>query len=200
MSRRSHHGLSAVEAIITLALFAVVATLVMSVFTRSIRISARESVNLELEQTCHFLFRQVQQDLTSSGVSGLSYLETPDWHGVGIHSIEDITSEGTLAWSGTLRFYFWDKKTESLYKQNLTISPDPLANPIQFTPNELLGIAGGTSTERAQIAERVKEFRVVNRKPGGNSRLVDVSVELERELPNDDTRRFRLDSLVTVLN
>jgi hypothetical protein len=192
--------MTAVEAIITLALFAVIATLLVGVFTRSLRISTRESVNLELEQSCHFLARQLEEDLTSSGISGISYLDTPEWHGVGINPIEDVTSEGTLAWQGTQILYFWEQRAESVYKQNLTTSTDPLANPIRFTPEALLGLAGGSLKERATIGEGVKVFLVTNRRADGTSRLVDVSVELERNLPNDEPRRFRLDCLMTILN
>jgi type II secretory pathway pseudopilin PulG len=200
MSRHSLRGLSAVEAIMTIALFAVIAVLLVGAFTRSLRISARESVNLEMEQTCHFLLQQVQHDLTQSGTSGISYLNDSQWHGVGINPIEDITSEGTLVWQGTQILYVWNRSKETLFKQNLATSKDPLANPVNFTPEEFAGLASNPSPTRAAIGERVKVFQVVNRRADGSGRLVDVAVELQRDLPNDGPRNFRLDRLVTVLN
>lgn len=200
MYRNNERGMTAVEAIIAIALFALVATLVVGIFTRSLRISAREAVNLELEQSCHFLLKQIEFDLTHSGVSGISYLDDTDWHGVAMNLIEDVTSEGSLAWQGSQVLYFWDKGKLTVTKELNVVSADPLPNPVKFTPDEMLGLAAQTSTAKAEIGKRVTLFQVTNRRPDGSSRLVDLSIELERDLPNDDRRRFRLDSLVTVLN
>lgn len=199
MSKRSTRGLTAVEVIITIALFAIVATLLVGIFTRSVRISARESVNLELEQSCHFLLQQIEFDLTHSGISGISYLDETDWHGVSTNPIEDVTSEGSLAWKGFQILYFWDKNALSVSKEKYVSSDDPLPNPVRFSPEDMLAMAQdgiGQST----IGKRVTTFLVTNRSPDGTSRLVDLSVELERDMPNDKPRRYRLDSLVTVLN
>ena len=190
-------GLTVPETLVAISLFAVVGTLLVGLLIRTMRISARESVYLELEQSCHFLLQKVERDLTQSGVSGISYLQTPDTSGVATNRIEDVTSEGTLAWSGEQTFYYWLKNERTLWVRRITTSGSPLANPRRFTESELTSMTAQPATS---IGENVTEFEVVNRLPDGTSRLVDVSVEVQRQLPNDQPRRFRLEKLVTILN
>mgnify|MGYP000489353088 FL=1 len=195
--RRRTLGLTVPETLVAISLFAVVGTLLVGLLIRTMRISARESVYLELEQSCHFLLQKVERDLTQSGVSGISYLQTPDTSGVAANRIEDVTSEGTLAWSGEQTFYYWLKNERTLWVRRITTSASPLANPRRFTESELTNM---TTQHGTSVGENVTEFAVVNRLPDGSSRLVDVSVEVQRQLPNDQPRRFRLEKLVTILN
>lgn len=195
--RRRTLGLTVPETLVAISLFAVVGTLLVGLLIRTMRISARESVYLELEQSCHFLLQKVERDLTQSGVSGISYLQTPDTSGVAANRIEDVTSEGTLAWSGEQTFYYWLKNERTLWVRRITTSASPLANPRRFTESELTNM---TTQPGTSVGENVTEFAVVNRLPDGSSRLVDVSVEVQRQLPNDQPRRFRLEKLVTILN
>lgn len=200
MSKRrwtQRRGLTVPETLVAISLFAVVGTLLVGLLIRTMRISARESVYLELEQSCHFLLQRVERDLTHSGVSGISYLQTSETSGVAANRIEDVTSEGTLAWSGEQTFYYWLKKERTLWVRLVTTSPSPLPNPRRFSENELVALTDQPATP---IGENVTEFQVLNRLPDGSSRLVDVSIELQRQLPNDQPRRFRLEKLVTILN
>ena len=190
-------GLTVPETLVAISLFAVVGTLLVGLLIRTMRISARESVYLELEQSCHFLLQKVERDLTQSGVSGISYLQTPDTSGVAANRIEDVTSEGTLAWSGGQTFYYWLKNERTLWVRRITTSASPLANPRRFSESELINM---TTQPGTSVGENVTEFEVVNRLPDGSSRLVDVSVEVQRQLPNDQPRRFRLEKLITILN
>ena len=190
-------GLTVPETLVAISLFAVVGTLLVGLLIRTMRISARESVYLELEQSCHFLLQKVERDLTQSGVSGISYLQTPDTSGVAANRIEDVTSEGTLAWSGEQTFYYWLKNERTLWVRLITTSASPLANPRRFSESELINM---TTQPGTSVGENVTEFEVVNRLPDGSSRLVDVSVEVQRQLPNDQPRRFRLEKLITILN
>lgn len=190
-------GLTVPETLVAISLFAVVGTLLVGLLIRTMRISARESVYLELEQSCHFLLQKVERDLTQSGVSGISYLQTPDTSGVAANRIEDVTSEGTLAWSGEQTFYYWLKNERTLWVRRITTSASPLANPRRFSESELINM---TTQPGTSVGENVTEFEVVNRLPDGSSRLVDVSVEVQRQLPNDQPRRFRLEKLITILN
>ncbi len=190
-------GLTVPETLVAISLFAVVGTLLVGILIRTMRISARESVYLELEQSCHFLLQRVERDLTHSGVSGISYLETSDASGVATNRIEDVTSEGTLAWSGEQTFYYWLKNDKTLWVRRVTTSPSPLTNPRRFSESEMTDMSNQPGTP---VGENVTEFEVLNRLPDGSSRLVDISIELLRQLPNDQPRRFRLEKLVTILN
>ena len=162
--RRRTLGLTVPETLVAISLFAVVGTLLVGLLIRTMRISARESVYLELEQSCHFLLQKVERDLTQSGVSGISYLQTPDTSGVAANRIEDVTSEGTLAWSGEQTFYYWLKNERTLWVRRITTSASPLANPRRFTESELTNM---TTQPGTSVGDNVTEFAVVNRLPDG---------------------------------
>ena len=181
MSRSRTRGLTVPETLVAISLFAVVGTLLVGLLIRTMRISARESVYLELEQSCHFLLQKVERDLTQSGVSGISYLQTPDTSGVAANRIEDVTSEGTLAWSGEQTFYYWLKNERTLWVRRITTSSSPLPNPRRFSESELVTMTNQPGTS---IGENVTEFEVVNRLPDGSSRLATAGAR-----PNPLTRK-----------
>lgn len=197
MISRLPRGLSVPEILISIALLAIVGTLLIGLLTRTMRISAREAVYLELEQSCHFLMQRVERDLTQSGVAGISYLSDSDTVGVAVNRIEDVTSEGTLAWSGEQIYYFWLKADRTLTAQRVPTSLAPLVNPRRFSESELVSMS---SQPGSVVGQNVTDFQATNRLPDGSSRLVDLAVELQRQLPNDQPRRFRLEKLVTILN
>jgi len=166
-------------------------------FVRGLRISKQEWVYLELEQSCHFLLQEIERTMTRSGVAGISYILSPGISGVAINEIEDITSEGNLAWEGTQSYFFWQQQSREVRKQKIVSSDSPQTNPRHFTSGELLGF---TDNPSSVIGKGVTKFRVANQQLDGSGRLVVLSIELERTLSNEKTRRSRLEKLITILN
>ena len=193
----THKGLTAVELIVSMALFGVASLLMVSLFTRTTKISAHETARLQLEHSCFFLVQEVEEALKQSGVSGISYLEAPEYQAVATNPLEDVTSEGRLAWQGSQLFFFRQSDTKKVFKRLIRSSADPLPSPRRFTPDELRKLAGVPSPP---VAEGVTRFHITNRYPDGNSRLIDISVEMERHLPNQEPEQYRIDKVAVVMN
>ena len=199
--RAKMQGISLVEILVVIGLLSVITLLMASLFSGSLRISSREAVTLEIEQSCHFLLQRIESDLQSSGTAGISYLNSEQWNGVAINPIEDVTSEGSLTWRNGQIFYLWDSAKLALFKRERTGDTTTLlTNPQVYSTTELLNIATSVSADRAQIGEGVSDFSVVNQRPDGSGRVVTLSIEFTRQLPHEQERRFRLTKSLALLN
>ena len=194
-------GISLVEILVVMSLLTVITVLIGGLFSHSLRLSSREALTLEIEQSCHFLLQRIETDLQSSGTGGISYLKSEQWNGVAINPIEDVTSEGSLAWQNGQIFYLWNSQKQALFKsESKEDAYAPLSNPKVFSPEELLSIATSDFPRRAQIGEGVSDFSVVNQRPDGSGRVVTLSIEFTRLLPQEKERRFRLTKSLALLN
>lgn len=194
-------GLSLVEILVVMSLLGVITVLIAGLFSNSMRISAREAQTLEIEQSCHFLLQRIESDLQSSGTAGISYLSSEQWSGGAINPIEDVTSEGSLTWENRQIFYLWSSRQRALFKlERNGDSSILLSNPRVFSSEELLSIASSNSPESAQIGQGVSDFSLLNERPDGSGRVVTLSIEFTRLLPQEQERRFRLTKSLALLN
>lgn len=187
--------------LIVLAIVSIIAILLSRFLSTSLRISARETLTLEVEQTCHFLLNQVESALRNSGTAGISYLESPQWVGVAVNPTLDVTSEGDLVWAPHQTFFLWSPQQQALYKQ-VRHHPSALLllTPARYSPTEMKAAADENGRLGARIGRGVDDFQVKNERVDGSGRLIKLSIQLTRPVPNDLPRRFRLSRSMVLMN
>jgi type II secretory pathway pseudopilin PulG len=203
---RLERGLSIVEILVVLGLLAIVSLLLATLFGHSLRVTARESALLELEQTSYFTLEKIEADLLESNLTGISLLEggPGEITGVAVNPIHDITSDGDLAWKGSSIIYFYLPDKESVYKlkypSGIEQEAEVQATSTRFTKTELLDLVQANKGRALRVTDGVKSFAIAPDDSTSGSRLLSLSITLERNIGETEERTFTLRKDVALRN
>ena len=187
-------GLTVVEILIGLTLFSILSILITFAFTRAAQLTSRENAILEIEQSAHFIVRDLEEKLLSSGISGISYFTRDDspYEGCAISKISDISNEGNLVWENDKTVYYWESSENSLYKARLARSglsklPPPLAS----------ADLSGLSSSSMKMGDDISEFSVTNERSDDSGRLVRIILQKESSSEGSTThRKYQIDKTI----
>ena len=201
-SRTPSRGLTLVEITVMLALSSILAYMIMSFLLKGTQLTARENGLLELEQSSHFLASKVEADLQSSGVAGISYLASTSGsaEAVALTPILDVTADGDLVWEDRIRAYAWRPDKQTLSRIEIKKSSNILNNPIRLEPTDWAPLLSVGSSQSSVVAERMTHFSVRNRSTTNASRLIDLALEISRDIPGLGTRKLRQERTIALRN
>ena len=201
-SRTTSRGLTLVEITVMLALSSILAYMIMSFLLKGTHLTARENGLLELEQSSHFLASKVEADLQSSGVAGISYLASTSGsaEAVALTPILDVTADGDLVWEDRIRAYAWRPDKQTLSRIEIKKSSNILNNPIRLEPTDWAPLLSVGSSQSSVVAERMTHFSVRNRSTTNASRLIDLALEISRDIPGLGTRKLRQERTIALRN
>ncbi len=201
-SRTTSRGLTLVEITVMLALSSILAYMIMSFLLKGTQLTARENGLLELEQSSHFLASKVEADLQSSGVAGISYLASTSGsaEAVALTPILDVTADGDLVWEDRIRAYAWRPDKQTLSRIEIKKSSNILNNPIRLEPTDWAPLLSVGSSQSSVVAERMTHFSVRNRSTTNASRLIDLALEISRDIPGLGTRKLRQERTIALRN
>lgn len=195
-------GLTLIEITVTLALSSILAYLVMSFLLKGSQLTARENGLLELEQSSHFLASKVEADLQNSGISGISYLASNSGsaEAVAMTPILDVTADGDLVWEDRIQAYAWRPDKQTLSRIEIKKSANILDNPIRLAPTDWAPLLSVDKSQSSVVAERMTFFSVRNRSTTNSSRLIDLALEISRDIPGLGTRKLRQERTIALRN
>lgn len=201
-SRTTSRGLTLVEITVMLALSSILAYMIMSFLLKGTQLTARENGLLELEQSSHFLASKVEADLQSSGVAGISYLASTSGsaEAVALTPILDVTADGDLVWEDRIRAYAWRPDKQTLSRIEIKKSSNILNNPIRLEPTDWAPLLSVGSSQSSVVAERMTHFSIRNRSTTNASRLIDLALEISRDIPGLGTRKLRQERTIALRN
>ncbi|HIB69880.1 MAG TPA: hypothetical protein EYO33_33595 [Phycisphaerales bacterium] len=185
-----------------LALSSILAYMIMSFLLKGTQLTARENGLLELEQSSHFLASKVEADLQSSGVAGISYLASTSGsaEAVALTPILDVTADGDLVWEDRIRAYAWRPDKQTLSRIEIKKSSNILNNPIRLEPTDWAPLLSVGSSQSSVVAERMTHFSIRNRSTTNASRLIDLALEISRDIPGLGTRKLRQERTIALRN
>lgn len=203
MSRGLARGLSLVEVLIGLALVGVVLFLVARLLGVALSTSARESALIEMEQTALVALQRIEKDLQKTSAGGVSYLpkQPNQVSGVAINPIDDVSADGNLAWLDRVAIFHWDPNDQVLSRTSvLGLSAISLSVPVSLTEPQIRSLLARPDRASGVIGNGVSDFEA---RPGvvlGSSPVVHLEVVLQRTLPRQGLRNFRMSRQVTLRN
>jgi prepilin-type N-terminal cleavage/methylation domain-containing protein len=194
-------GFSLTEIVVAMAILGLITLLLAGLFGNTLRLTAREGAIVELEQTCHFLMEKINAEIQQSGVAGLSFLNPKDGaQALAINPLLDVTSEGRVTWQNRQLIYAWNPNGMTLQKFSNSEPSSSLSQPTVFTSAELEELILKSQARAATIATGVTFFQVKNERSDGSSRIVDVTIELTRNVPQNGNRVCRAHETIALRN
>ena len=164
MRNRNQVGLSLVEALIALSLFATIAAILANVFGSAMRSYGQTSERVHLMQLATVALEKLRADLSQTSVEGVTILDPSAVRQlVVVHKIEDVDSSGTPALSDRLIIYQWagERLSQSYYDP-------PVVGTISATYQSpgLAQVETYLSSARTKVlASQVTHFRLEDANP-----------------------------------
>jgi len=135
----------------------------MAFLIPALRHSARSSAQGEIQQQLIVAVNQLEGDLRSTVVPGLS-LDKGSWGGVlSMIYLADLSSTGQARWSDHARVYCWDSATERLWSKTGVPQPPLTLDPLHLTPlpiAELKGLLDTPNGSERMLGTGVQAFTV----------------------------------------
>jgi prepilin-type N-terminal cleavage/methylation domain-containing protein len=176
-------GFTLVEVLVSLVLLAGMTWLVVMFLIPTLRITARGSTQVTLQQQGVLALTRMAADLQKTTPQGLSRSPTA----MGIVTIADVSGQRALVWEQSMRVYFWDPATRRLARR--TWPPDATTEPVLAFSSSLPPVA--TEEQLAAIcalppdiilAAGVRQFEIdYPGRPGPFQQPLTLSLVLEQK-------------------
>ncbi|MEW6284034.1 MAG: prepilin-type N-terminal cleavage/methylation domain-containing protein [Candidatus Eremiobacterota bacterium] len=153
-------GLTMVELLVSMAVFSLLAALLVSALVAVMRMSYRGTLRANLQGQATLAITRLVGDLQRSSPAGVSMSSGA----VAICPMDGLTGQGTAVWGSSLAIYSRDGR-RLLRERWPPGPPDPSRQlapsfPIHLTPQELAAFASGTNGTEVVLARDVEEFRL----------------------------------------
>lgn len=188
---RAERGFTFVEVLIASTMMLLLLGVVTQAFGPTLRATARNLVQAELQQEVDTALRALETDLKRTVGGGLGFLpaepDKPDQPvALGIVRLDGVASDGRQVWETAAVVYVWDRASGRLLRR--TWPPEPPAgldvglspgHPVQLPPEALLRIAREAGPDVRVLATGVRRFEIGH---AGEDGAVEPPLTLTLEL------------------
>ena len=195
--------MSLVEVLIVAGLLAMLATLFIWFMIPSLRLTAQQSVRIELQQQASIALNKLTTDLRKTSATGVSL----GVDSLGLNMIEGVTEKGKQIWADEVVVYYRDVSLKRLFRKVYPPAPPALnlpfnpLRPTRVSPSELASLAAANGKERS-VAQHVEIFEIAH-SGGGNNLETPLTLRLVLShgvSQKTDDESFEIISMVALRN
>lgn len=195
--------MSLVEVLIVAGLLALLGTLFTWFMIPSLRLTAQQSVRIELQQQATIALAKLTADLRQTSATGVSL----GVDSMALNLIEGVTDEGKQIWADEVVVYYRDASLKRLFRKVYPPAPPALnlpfnpLRPTRVSPSELASLATSNGQERS-AAQNVEVFEIAHSGEGDNLQApLTLRLVLTRGVSQkDEDESFEIVSMVALRN
>lgn len=196
------------------ALIGIIGALFVWILVPSMHFTAKGAARVDVQQLAVLSTNRIARDLQQLGAKGAVTLYSraqadPLAQPVVIAMVpyEDVNQTGRRLWEQRVVSYYWDRGERTVYWRTwppggpaaLSVDPLPSDRPSEFTPTDLLDLAGLGSGGR-QLAKRVVDFDALWLDPDAKAAVI-LRMSVEQETAGKHApERFDYEKVVALRN